>query len=203
MKLDWRLPARLRKPVKQQIAAERKRQQAKAGFERRPLTTRHLLGGRAVQEAHTRDTHTNIQPGVRLIAPPYAGRFVRTLPRATGSVARETEAFPATAPSLPKRTPVPARDKAPAFFERDIHYEWGAADTDQAQTFFEKPDGEAEVPLAPVGAEAAPESGEIRKPRRFSLPFSLNIIPRGLLTGSRRSEVRQAEPSKKKLESEL
>lgn len=213
VKLDWRLPARLRKPIKQQIAAERQRLQTKAGFESRPLTTRHLLGGRAGQEPHTRDTHGEAEPGVRLAAPPYAGQFLRTFsPRGADvpysksqkvapAPARLTQPQPApmAKPASPvKRVPARAAGSLPISFERDVHYNWGLSDSEKGRTYFEEADEATEVPLPATPASLA--HAEVQKPRRFSLPFSLNIIPRGLLPNFQRREARQPEPSKKKLE---
>lgn len=94
LKVDWKLPARLRKPVRQQLASERKRKRAKilSGFARRPLTTRKIVedlpagqAGVPVDpvdtlwgvERHTGDMYRESKPSLRLVAPPYTGAAMK------------------------------------------------------------------------------------------------------------------------------
>lgn len=58
LKIAWKLPARLRRPVRQQLKRERRRQRLASGFARRPLTTRQV----------------NMAPSIQVASPPYMGR---------------------------------------------------------------------------------------------------------------------------------
>jgi len=96
VQVTWKLPARLRKPIRHQLAKERakKRQmQSIIRFERRPLNTRALMtaqdtdvrqaGGIKLPrhrvfnrgaEHHTGDTYKQSRPRLKMAAPPYLGR---------------------------------------------------------------------------------------------------------------------------------
>lgn len=95
VQVNWKLPARLRQPIRQQLAKERekKRQrQAIIRFDRRPINTRPVLevdkqdvpkkGGITLPsrrlfnrgaEHHTGDTYRQSRPQLKMAAPPYLG----------------------------------------------------------------------------------------------------------------------------------
>lgn len=83
LKVDWKLPARLRKPIRPQLVAERKAKRAKilGGFSRRPITTQRLITDMPIQnigaEHHTADIYRESVPNMRLVAPPYVGAAVK------------------------------------------------------------------------------------------------------------------------------
>lgn len=160
VKLNWKLPARLRKPIAHELAKERFKQRQEAAivnFERRPVITKALsiknVPNRGA-EYHTGDIYRHSQPQRRVALPPYAGRFARTL----------------TPPSVPpKRKNIPARQAVPPIpkvkhtpvaVERDVPFNWP---TVQLPAPLTEP-----VPLAP----STPT---------FSLPLSFSIWPISLL----------------------
>ncbi|MBI3255775.1 MAG: DUF4012 domain-containing protein [Candidatus Andersenbacteria bacterium] len=88
VQLVWKLPARLRKPIREQLAKERKQKKQREAivhFERRPLNTQ--LAGKtflpaaqnAGAEYHTGDVYVSSKPQTRVALPPYAGGFSRRL----------------------------------------------------------------------------------------------------------------------------
>ena len=81
LKIDWKLPARLRKPVRAQLKAERaeRRSRVLKGFYRRPLNTQRLTTEvNRGAEQHTGDIYRESEPQLRLVAPPYTGSVMRT-----------------------------------------------------------------------------------------------------------------------------
>lgn len=97
VQVDWKLPARLRKPVREQLAKERRARRERSSiirFERKPIRTRPFLvaenegHGRRIQmpkrrlfnrgaEHHTGDTYKHSRPQLHVATPPYVGRFTR------------------------------------------------------------------------------------------------------------------------------
>lgn len=89
VQVNWKLPARLRKPIRPQLQKQRQEQRKKAAivhFERRPLTTQTVKAAPAYKrevnigaEHHTGDVYANTRPQKRVALPPYAGSFSRNL----------------------------------------------------------------------------------------------------------------------------
>lgn len=88
VELSWQLPARLRRPIKEDLERERrKRRQREAivKFERHPLGTQLPTEKVAVAktrtatgvEQHTADVYRQTSPKLKVIMPPYGGGFVR------------------------------------------------------------------------------------------------------------------------------
>lgn len=149
LQLQWKLPARLRKPIRQQLRKERaqrqRRQAAAVTFARKPIHTQPLLvadeeskqPGRRVQaprrffnrgaEHHTNDVYTQGKPELHVAAPPYVGRVARSGVRKPVQV----PAFKPPAPA-PVRQSVPVRVRpvqqhAPSpmpIIDRDVPMQW-------------------------------------------------------------------------------
>lgn len=83
LKVDWKLPARLRRPIQQQLASERQERRKKilSGFSRRALHTQLLEDVPRQQnmgaEYHTGDVYRETKPRASLVAPPYVGSVVK------------------------------------------------------------------------------------------------------------------------------
>lgn len=100
VEVNWKLPARLRRPIREQLQKERRKKkfrQAIVQFDRRPINTRPLLvAGNEEQltkdhgvvlpqrrvfnrgvEHHTGDTYKHTKPKLHVAAPPYVGRAAR------------------------------------------------------------------------------------------------------------------------------
>ena len=146
VQMDWKLPARLRKPIREQLAKERsqrRRQAAAVKFSRRPLHTQPVLEanrdsktpGAHVRkprrlfnrgsEHHTRDMHTYSKPQLQVAAPPYVGSAARsfasvTKPQPAASVVKRQKAV-SSRPAAQKRTQRPTM-----FAERDVPMQWSA-----------------------------------------------------------------------------
>lgn len=97
VRLDWKLPARLRKPVHEQLAEERRKKREREAilhFERKSIQTRPVLiaekqdpspmGGVTIPsrrifnrgaEHHTGDVYRSSQPKLHMAMPPYMGSF--------------------------------------------------------------------------------------------------------------------------------
>lgn len=127
VQVEWKLPARLRKPVREQLTqerAQRRRRRAVVEFQRRPLHTQALLtadtdskrvGNRvrpptrrffgSIPSAQNQDVAAS-RPKLQLAPPPYIGSFV-------------SQKAPVASPPAPKR-----RQQKPAFSyasgERDV-----------------------------------------------------------------------------------
>lgn len=135
LKVDWKLPARLRKPVRQQFIAEKRAKQKKTA------------GGFARRELNTRDMYRDSGPEVRLVAPPYVGRVMRGKMHEMAPVNLHPRPFSEPAP-------IPAE---PTFTPKE---------------------------------ESSSTSGVIKVPkRRLKLPFSINLIPKGLFGSTHRQEL--------------
>ena len=91
LKVDWRVPARLRRPVRQQVAGvgRRKKNRMVSGFYPRPLTTQKLSG----------DLYRGSAPRIQVSAPPYLGRAARGASVASASAI--TTPFPRSRSVLP------------------------------------------------------------------------------------------------------
>lgn len=159
--LDWRLPARLRRPVHQELARQRRRQRQREAivrFERRPLYAPSDLPGRPAGrppvnsatvrprvgvEQHTADVYQAGRPLLVAGVPPYAGSFLR------GKAPVRLPAPPLVRPTPPRATKVTALAG-----ERDVPYQWATP-------------------------SASPPAGlAVRAPRRgFALPLHLSVWP--------------------------
>ena len=70
LKIQWKLPARLRKSARQQLAVQ--------GFRRRPLNTQRIVGEPATRaERRRREVERRSRPQLRLISPPYMGSIMK------------------------------------------------------------------------------------------------------------------------------
>ena len=162
VKLDWKLPARLRRPVR----AERTRRRSATVVESADSVTfeRHALYP-ADSEQHTSDVHREHRPKVRISQPPYAGQVVQ---RSVGSgqpapVTPRRQAKPAPA-KVAQPASVPEPKAVPALLqgERDIPFDWQAMPT------------QAVEPVAP----AADAGQTVAQPtRRLALPLHFSFWP--------------------------
>lgn len=156
--VDWRLPARLRRPVHQELARQRQRRRQREAivrFERRPLYTSsdqsRVTSARAQArtgvEQHTADVYRAGRPSLVTGVPPYAGSYVRAkapTPRA--------QSVPVKPKSVRRPSPVAALSG-----ERDVPYQWATP---------------------PAAAPAPPVAELVRAPRRsFALPLHVSIWP--------------------------
>jgi hypothetical protein len=188
VKVDFKLPARLRKPIHQQLAQERRRkqqQQAIVRFERRPVITEHVQTKQQPNvgvEHHTGDVYRHTRPASRVSIPPYAGRFAKQLVAAARPKPKPLPVRSVAQAPVPKPRPLPqpvkpvqiARPKAamkhmPSILgaERDVPFDWSALTPASYP-----PRSEAEV---------IPPAPEPVKPPTFSLPVSFSIWPISLL----------------------
>ncbi|MEX0650153.1 MAG: DUF4012 domain-containing protein [Candidatus Andersenbacteria bacterium] len=120
VQVEWKLPARLRKPIRDQLNKERRkkrRREAIVRFERRPIHTRPLVrhnpeitedrGGFTLPrhrlfnrgaEHHTGDMYTKSRPQLQIATPPYVGNASGqnvTASRPKAPVAKAKHARPA------------------------------------------------------------------------------------------------------------
>lgn len=195
--LQWRLPARLRRPIKQELARQRRQQkqkQAIVAFERRPLysqvpTTRPTYGrpqvtaSTDINQQNTGDVYQHSRPNVVVGLPPY---------RASKQVQASTQLRrQSPAPSVKKHSPVPpvrprraAAVAALANDVRDVPYRWASP----TQSSSPSPGlfvNEAQQLLAPVQPPK----------RRLAFPLHFSIFP----WKKKRSEAVRSGGSKKKL----
>lgn len=201
--LHWRLPARLRRPIRQELARARQqkqREQTIVRFERRPLYSQlpdtHPAYGSmppapassVAAEQHTADVYKNSRPNLALAVPPYRGRAAR--PPVAVSRPRTATMAERVPPAPPVRAaghlPRPHRQLTaiPGLGDnvRDVPYTWqtpsrleNAASTTVSLT-------EAQKILRPIQ----------QPKRRLALPLHLSVFP------WRRSRA-DAAPDKKKL----
>lgn len=183
VKLEWRLPARLRRPIRQELARERhkkKTEQSIVAFERRPIYSQvpddHPAYGRPAvaptnkgAEHHTGDVYYHSRPSLSLQLPPYRGRAVPPSEKITPPL-RVHVPLPVKTPVPPPRTPAPqTRAAAVASLGadvRDVPYRW-------TQALESKP-GNAMVDVNEAQQLLAP----IKQPkRRFTLPLHLSVFP--------------------------
>ena len=162
VKLDWKLPARLRRPVR----AGLKRQRSSAAVESPEAVTfeRHELYP-ADSEQHTSDVHREHRPKVRISQPPYAGQVVQ---KSVGSgqpapVTPRRQAKPAPAKvAQPVHTPEPKAVPALLQGERDIPFDWQAMPTRAAE---------------PAAPQAAASHTVAQPTRRLALPLHFSFWP--------------------------
>lgn len=131
VQVEWKLPARLRKPIRHQLAKERRRKRERraiTGFQRRPLNTRQLTSSvkRTLKPArnvgaehHTGDVYKEEKPSLRIAMPPYMGGFSgkasseRTTYTPARSVRRKQKSSVpsqrSARPARPARRPQPQR----------------------------------------------------------------------------------------------
>lgn len=203
VQFEWKLPARLRQPIRQQLAKERRKKHEREAiirFERRAIHTRPLLvAGHQKKESaagirlpkrrffnigaehHTGDTYRYTRPQLQVAAPPYVGRGARPPARQTSLSVRNQA----------RRGPVQGRMKqrtssTPASYRQSKR---PPAQAMPRQSFITERDVPFKWPetasrsqpptsfdqdiFAPVDKDS-----EIRLPRRFlSIPLSLNIWP--------------------------
>lgn len=199
--LQWKLPSRLRKPIRQQLQQERQRRRAQQSiihFERRPLVTQKIDGDRVQKntgaEHHTGDVYRNTRAKVRVALPPYLGGFSRQF---TGTQKKFSKNLPAARPvPKPVRKIVPASisfqrrqvptqvqvlvQQFPLAADRDVPYAWQPPAVAVLQTAERLPEHNAQVQLAE-------RAREIEQPkRRFALPFSLSFWPSSLLSSKKK-----------------
>lgn len=198
VKLTNKLPARLRRPVRDELERQRRRQRVRDAvvrFERRPLYSevpsappRHAqsrppLASLPGAEQHTGDVYMQSRPEVNLPAPPYAGSFVRRGPRPpAGQAGRIVKARPLqraatlVAPTSPRR--VGSLVKKPRVVQsaaRPVRPE--------AQTVTFSPSRPRPVESGAMldSAEREPRQRIVQPPsRRFALPLHFSIFPLSL-----------------------
>lgn len=189
---DWRLPARLRRPIRQELDRQRRKARVRRAivqFERRPIysslpNTHPSYTGKAPRntgaEHHTGDVYKYSQPGTSLVIPPYQGKHKQqpAINRPTPKPVRQTAttALPKKipriqtpvlrVPPLPTKLVIPKQVPVIAP-ERDVPYTW--------------PQAKAVAPVKPK--------------KRFTLPLHFSILPLNLLP--KRAEGLHVPPKKK------
>lgn len=186
--LQWQLPARLRRPIRQELARERHKQQQEqsiVAFERRPIYSQvpdtHPTYGRPKTvpqnqgaEHHTADVYYHSRPSLAVQLPPYRGRALppkEKIAPPTPIARRIQPAAPAPVPTpaTPAKRPQAGRAAALASLEadvRDVPYRWTQAleSKPKNSTLFVN---EAQQLLAPI-----------KQPkRRFTLPLHFSVFP--------------------------
>lgn len=154
VKIDWKLPARLRRPVGAEL--RRQRVAARRGQPDAIAFKRHALYP-ADSQQHTADVHRAGRAKLRVSLPPYAGHVMRraaTTPQA--APARPAEPV-ATHPA-----PTPKHSAAALTGERDIPFDWQAVPPATRQPIT--------PPLRQPSTVAEP-------PRRLALPLHLSFWP--------------------------
>lgn len=220
IQMAWKLPARLRKPIREQLAKERqqkKQREAIVRFERRPLNTQ-IVGNPLKKiappqnrgaEYHTGDVYTTSRPLSRVSLPPYAGSFARRLTSKSAPKVQRSRPAPVQSQKLSPssrisqrptvtsttRKPVsmgmPRKVSVPPFtFERDVPYAIGAHHVPIEQEYVE--------PVSEVIREPV-----IEQPKRmFALPFSFSFWPTSLFSSKKKVHSRpissEREPSRVK-----
>lgn len=174
MEIDWRLPARLRRPVRLELARQRRKKRQREAivqFKRRPLyplsnearVARPPGPANVGAEHHTGDVYRASRPFLAASVPPYGGSFLRRKSKLRYPAAKRTM-LPAASASQPPRAMKPTKQpivgRSILSGERDVPYQWAA------------PVAKSPSPVA--GVEAAP----VTPPRRrFALPLHLSIWP--------------------------
>lgn len=197
VQLAWKLPARLRKPIREQLAKERKQKKQREAivrFERRPLNTQ--LASRtpveplqnAGAEYHTGDVYVSSKPQIRVALPPYAGAFNRRLTSKSQPKLQRTPHRPVSKvmavppkPRMVVRQPVPVRERAGVVRRLPA----------PGYTF------EAERRVVPIVEETyeMPEEPVFREPvieqpkRLLSLPFSFSFWPSSLFSSKKKVQL--------------
>ncbi|MEX1112497.1 MAG: DUF4012 domain-containing protein [Candidatus Andersenbacteria bacterium] len=141
VQVDWKLPARLRKPIRDQLAKERQKKRQRQSiikFDRRPIHTRPVVSYQETEEPiqggftlprhrlfnrgaehHTGDVYTKSQPQLQIAAPPYIGNIAS---KTTGANRPKRALAPKPAPrrkqpvstkEVVQRKPAPRPKKAP------------------------------------------------------------------------------------------
>lgn len=201
VKIEWRLPARLRRPVKQELDRQRRRQRQQRAiihFERRPIYSElpsqypKYQGKQGKSdwqgaEQHTGDVYRQGKPAVQMPFPPYrAGKSSTARPNSPAQAPRRkmypTQSSPATNKPAQKIIANNVRQKRtisnnsrgiPGLGDavRDVPYQW-------QKTALEKnlPHDLQLVPTVQSQVEAA-----VKPPRRrFALPLHFSIFPLSL-----------------------
>ena len=198
--LQWRLPARLRRPIRHELARARqqqKRQQAIVAFERRPLysqvpTTPPTYGrpqptpANSSAQQHAGDVYQRSRPNVVVGMPPYRGGARRTPapPTSRPAALLPLQKTASPAPQRTRSSTVSGQISALASDVRDVPYRWGTAvpHPEQHQAVFVN---EARQLLAPVQPPK----------RRLAFPLHFSIFP----WRKKRPAAVSGEESKKKL----
>lgn len=204
VQVNWKLPARLRKPIRQQLhkeRQEREQREAIVRFNRRPLDTKHILERRSQTlspvtnkgaEHHTGDVYSRSRPNMRVALPPYAGSFSNQLlssssrPQLPPAKLQGVPIKPAQKIS-PRRLPSPAPTLRPIKkrlaigAERDVPFFW---EGQHANTPLEH---ENEHDISQLYDNAEVEVEPIQAPKRlFSLPFAIKIWPLSLFSAKKK-----------------
>lgn len=193
VQLDWRLPARLRRPVREEMRRQRlrkKENEAIVRFERRPITTTLPSGhpGHKVSrsepverlgaEQHTGDIYRDSQPAMQIAAPPYMGSATRSAlfrnmpPRrktaASQSAGKNTAGH--SQPAKGRQVPVAAIP------DKQLKKQRLEAKRKQSHQRVRKNENVQEMVLA-IDDQGL-QSSVIQEPRRrFALPLHFSIFP--------------------------
>lgn len=200
VQLDWRLPARLRRPVATELDRQRRRQrqrQAIVQFERRPLITpTPVVINKSTVKPKRYASKSVYQPTtatVRTQMPPYAGSFIRQLsgshsqqrPAAPNILATRTQGSqrvvvkPQARLRVPGARPVRARPvpgQTPPRVRQQTRVLIGERDVPFVWSQSAKP----KTTTVPVSAAPAPATAAVvvQPKRRFALPLHFSIWPR-------------------------
>lgn len=201
VQVDWRLPARLRRPIRQELERERRKRrqrQAIVQFERRPVISsvptappnyrRRLTAPRenVGAEHHTGDVYRHSRPEIAVTVPPYRGSFARRFGAARraatnrpGPVAaqpsRQAASSPTQSPRQHVARPMPARRRTVAPKQQTHVPVTGERDMPFNWAEY------GEVPRARLMPEASSMSASViaEPKRRFALPLHFSIWPFG------------------------
>lgn len=186
LSLTWKLPARLRRPIRQQLYRQRKQAQARRAivrFEKRqifsdvPSRLPHHRGSGVVAaqapssqatvsgaEQHTGDVYLHSRPSTKLSLPPYRGRITReSIPQHSG-VARDIATVHDDAPGhRVQATQQPVRRALPDITPSRPRQKFRAVSSDSTSLLF----GERDVPFEwPKDRTAYFTSPRVRKVKR-------------------------------------
>lgn len=178
--LSWKLPARLRRPIRAELKRERQRQLAALNFKKK-----RLYASSPTPEQNTGDVHLKSQPEFPVIVPPYQGNFLKrqakpaVLARGSKTLDLSLKSKPKTQPSIASK---PASQKPSASSSRparDLPFMWTPSAADSSAS------GDAAAKI-------------IEPKRRFALPIHLSFLPLGLKPNKTAEFVPLSEATRKK-----
>lgn len=179
VQVEWKLPARLRKPVREQLKkerAERSRRQAVIKFDRRPIRTRVVARSSSFDsedkenrgaEKHMGDTYRHSKPNVQVAVPPYKGKAVsrRPLKKSAGMKTDAMRQRPRMQQRVPKKVAVASGASSGVSSwtagERDVPYDWRGQGGGKVK----------KTEKLEIGLDDRQDEG-------LSLPFSFSLWPR-------------------------
>lgn len=190
VELNWQLPARLRRPIKEDLERERRKsrqREAIVRFKRHPLRT-ELASQKVMSskvrtatgvEQHTADVYQQASPKLRVMMPPYGGGFVR---RGGASAMMSRQSVGAKKIVKKKVAGKIVGDVQRRMIIKPVKQRKQEAELHSPEKIVSI-SGERDVPFdwkSLVGDEGVKSTGDVavQPPRRrFSLPLHLSVWP--------------------------